>query len=156
MEQGRLRAVMPMVMTVVAVLVFGIGVAGLVRADRSRKAEVSLAEIARAVELPVGAVPFSGVTDGCPTAQYVHCGRLEDGDFDTVLQQMQASLSVVADEEPKTSCDELPSRQAGRLRSCTIRIDRSGHVVMILVDAVPKLVKGKVSLVGAQIRVTTG
>jgi hypothetical protein len=147
-----LRAALPAGLTAVALLVVVIGAAVLIRADRSRRGAADVQQIARAVELPLGSTSFSGVMDGCPTAQYLQCGQT-DLAVDVVALRMQAALSAVAKEKASLSCTTLPSRQPGDLRSCLVRINRGGHTVMISIDPIPRVVAGRVALAGAQVRI---
>ena len=143
---------LPRLLVLVAVVLAVVGATVMIRAARSDQAAADLRDVARSVELPAGATPFSGVTDGCPGAQYVRCGRLEQ-DVDEVAQQMRVTLSVIAEEQAKQSCTTLPSRQPGVLRDCTIRIDRHGHGVMILVGPQVRRMDGQVVLEGSEVRI---
>ena len=70
------RPVLPVLITVTAVAVLAAGVSVTLRADRSRQSAQSLKDIAARVELPAGSTPYVGVAAGCPTAEYVRCGRV--------------------------------------------------------------------------------
>lgn len=148
-----LRPMLPRLLVLVAVVVAVIGATVMIGSARSGRAAVDLRDIAQAVELPAGSTPFSGVMDGCPMAQYIRCGQV-DQDVDAVAQQMQVTLSVIAEEQAKLSCTTLPSRQPGILRNCLVRIDHHGHGVMIDVNPQTRRVDGHVVLAGAMIRIT--
>ncbi len=139
-------------LTVAAVAVLVTGLTATVRANQSRQAARSVREIAAKVELLPGSTPYSGVSTGCPAAEYVRCGRV-DLDVDTAARQMQAVLSGVAEEQAGRSCLRLPNHGDLVWLSCTVRVDRHGHTVMILIDPAARRSAGRVVLTGAEVRI---
>jgi hypothetical protein len=152
MNKQKLYGVLTGVLILVLVSVLVVGVTVKVRADRSARAEVDLLTIAQRVELPPGSRPDKRKNTYCFTSQYVRCA-LVDRDTDEVARQMQALVTVAADEEADLDCQSGASKSV-RSRMCTIRIDRDQRVLLVSVTSNLELVDGKIALDGTQIRIS--